>query len=429
MILLKARSHHSIMKNIISLTFLLLPLLSLASPARAKNPEHLERLLKTNQCPNCDLRNANLEGMNLFGANLVNANLTGANLQDANLGSANLIDANLSGANLTNTYLYQATVKDANLSNSILVNSYWREVNLENVNFSNANLEGINLSHTDLTEIDLRGINLKNANLNHSMLSGFSSEYRSALGPFLSNGIFKTGLCREFSSIIGDFGLFLEFLEDVLTAADLEGANLENAQLSQTVIMGGNLKNANLRNANFSDACLSQAQFSDSVLDGASFQGATLTGAIIDRASLNKIRNADTEETYGSEEERRLAALQSEAKENLKSINREQQQHYSINQGFSSELEPLGFSVSEETPSYTYEVISISDRAVIHFARTKDVSLKNYLSAVIASSDGSETYTAICESDRPNADIPDRLRDLAANASEISCPRGFSPLP
>lgn len=63
-----------------------LPIFAIAAipAAHAANPEHLQRLLKTNQCPNCDLSGADLKDTNLFGANLTNANLKGAILRSPN---------------------------------------------------------------------------------------------------------------------------------------------------------------------------------------------------------------------------------------------------------------------------------------------------------------------------------------------------------
>jgi len=60
--------------------FVVFPVLAVFMPvvAQAANPEHLQRLLESNQCQNCDLSGADLKDTNLFGANLVNANLKGA---------------------------------------------------------------------------------------------------------------------------------------------------------------------------------------------------------------------------------------------------------------------------------------------------------------------------------------------------------------
>ena len=58
--------------------------LELNNPPRPKavppNKDHLNTLLETNECVECDLNNANLSGVNLSGANLSGADLGQANL-------------------------------------------------------------------------------------------------------------------------------------------------------------------------------------------------------------------------------------------------------------------------------------------------------------------------------------------------------------
>ena len=66
----------------------------------AANPEHVERLKTTRQCPNCDLREAELGGLELQNAQLQNADLAGAVLYGANLQGADLTGAILNEANL-----------------------------------------------------------------------------------------------------------------------------------------------------------------------------------------------------------------------------------------------------------------------------------------------------------------------------------------
>jgi len=80
----------------------------------AFNPNHMKQLDKTNNCPGCDLSNANLANLDMYGANLTGANLSGANLTDASFNDANLTDANLKGANLKGT-----NFAGAKLSNTI----------------------------------------------------------------------------------------------------------------------------------------------------------------------------------------------------------------------------------------------------------------------------------------------------------------------
>ena len=60
--------------------------------------DDLQKLLKDNECINCDLSEADLRKQNLVGANL-----EGSNLNKANLWRANLEGANLEGAIFCNT--------------------------------------------------------------------------------------------------------------------------------------------------------------------------------------------------------------------------------------------------------------------------------------------------------------------------------------
>ena len=52
------------------------------------NPKHLKKLLETNECPGCNLGDANLSGANLDGAILLKAELVKAVLDGANLQKA-----------------------------------------------------------------------------------------------------------------------------------------------------------------------------------------------------------------------------------------------------------------------------------------------------------------------------------------------------
>jgi uncharacterized protein YjbI with pentapeptide repeats len=110
---------------------------SWGTAAMAENLEHVQQLIETRQCSQCELSQAGL----------VFANLSGANLQDANLVQANLSRSNLSGANL----------RGANLAGAALVN---------------ANLSGANLSGADLRNVDLRGAILNGATIQGANLDG-----------------------------------------------------------------------------------------------------------------------------------------------------------------------------------------------------------------------------------------------------------------
>jgi len=87
------------------LTMLLSP-----SVAFADNLSHLEKLLSTQTCQQC----------NLVSAGLVRADLAGAQLQGANLTNANLSRANLTGANLKGANLLDAIFVHTNLQGACL---------------------------------------------------------------------------------------------------------------------------------------------------------------------------------------------------------------------------------------------------------------------------------------------------------------------
>ena len=74
------------------------------------DPNQLNTLLSTKNCPQCDLSYANLSG-----ANLSTANLSAANLRGANLSRANLSYADLNTADLTWAFLMSAKLKSADL--------------------------------------------------------------------------------------------------------------------------------------------------------------------------------------------------------------------------------------------------------------------------------------------------------------------------
>ena len=63
------------MKHLILALTLILPL-----GVRAYDPEHLKRLKETNECPKCDLSEANLERVVLAQKNMFETNLLKANL-------------------------------------------------------------------------------------------------------------------------------------------------------------------------------------------------------------------------------------------------------------------------------------------------------------------------------------------------------------
>ena len=121
----------------------LLTTTAISLPTQAENLSHINQLLNTRNCNNCDLISAglihaNLAGAQLRGANLINANLSQANLTGADLSGANLAGASLYGANLTG-----ANLTGANLTGVDLRNAYLTNTQLEGVDLNTAYLDGV----------------------------------------------------------------------------------------------------------------------------------------------------------------------------------------------------------------------------------------------------------------------------------------------
>lgn len=126
-----------IMGIIATLTAVGLPL-----STQAENLSHLNQLLGTKNCIECDLSSAGLVLAKLSGANLTGTNLAQANLSQANLVGADLRGANLAGASLYGADLTGANLTGANLKGTDLRNAYLTDANLTDVDLDTAYLEG-----------------------------------------------------------------------------------------------------------------------------------------------------------------------------------------------------------------------------------------------------------------------------------------------
>lgn len=241
----------------------------------------IDLLLKTRQCPQCELGNtylvgANLENAALKGAYLVNANLENANLEraylaGANLQEANLKNANLEGANLGYANLLSAKIEGADLRKANL----WGAKLGGYVNFRSANLEGANLGYAHLIGVYFGNANLKNVNFWGANLTGAFLG-----GAKLGNAKLKdTNLA---GANLADADLDAAYLESAnLAGAKLLGAYLENADLTKADLDGADLRGANLKGANLSNANLRGAN-----LRGANLQNANIEGANVRETNL-----------------------------------------------------------------------------------------------------------------------------------------------
>jgi uncharacterized protein YjbI with pentapeptide repeats len=327
------------------------------SPSTQPNPQQLERLLKTNQCPLCDLRGANLENANLYGANLVGANLTGANLRGTNLGAANLSDANLTNANLDRAYLHQVTFEDANFQGANLANAYLKSADLTRVNLSGATLQNANLRRANLVGSNLTNANLEKANLAGALLTGIT------LPPDFGRlgqvpGQIRTSLCERDTrpteqELVGAKEAGFE-----LSLAELEGVNLRGANLREAVLVAGNLRQADLRDADLSQACLNLADLTEAKLDRANLKDTKLQAALLEGASLKDLRNADLSQAYRTQADAKRAPIEAQAQRAAATLTRAQQAFQLEKIKFAETVEELGVPTNNFPQEYEYKVVS-----------------------------------------------------------------------
>ena len=218
--------------------------------AGAENPDHMRQLLRTGDCPGCDLSGANLEGLNLSGANLQAADLNGANFQQTQLLNANMAEANLSDAVLVASDLSGANLENANLSN--VVSAFWCELEFNsNNNFKDPDecLNTVLVMHIGTVDF-CRGeygptdiflpISETGESCTHNDLSqNLHLRSRQYIAP--RNMLYTLGL----------------------RGANLSGANLENADLSGADLRFANLTGAIATNTNFQHALLIDAELAD----------------------------------------------------------------------------------------------------------------------------------------------------------------------
>jgi uncharacterized protein YjbI with pentapeptide repeats len=405
--------------------------------AQAANPDHVQRLLKTNQCPNCDLSNAELTDANLFGANLVNANLQGANLTGVNLGSANLTDANLSGAKLINAYLHLATFDGTNLNQADLSGSYLRGVLIRNTSLRGASLQRVNLSQTNLSGVNLQGVDLREANLNRTMLTGMipgaSTAGLGLLGtPSFSETYFRQTLCE--AGATGNSPPPDDELERYgIALANLNGANLSGANLSEALLVAGDLRGTNLSQANLTKTCLGYAKLNNAILDGADLNNARLENAILEGASLKDVKNANLDKTFASEAIAQAGPIQTEARQYVGSMNRAEQAYYLEMGKFTGSIAELGIGIRPETENYLYRAFvkgkGNQSRVITAGIARKD-GVKSYIGLVgVRQHSTGEllTQATLCESVQPTKLLPSR-EVLDRLTLQSPCPPGYKRL-
>ncbi|EKV02876.1 putative low-complexity protein [Leptolyngbya sp. PCC 7375] len=165
----------------------LLTMMFVQSPiAQALDENDLKRLLETNECPGCNLEQADLRRLDLTGANLEGANLRDANLFYAVLDGANLKGADLSQSNLAYvralTILTEVTDSEGNF--------------LEfPAQFVGADLEGALLTYADFSGAEMMEANFSEAYINKTQFVGAQLQHSNFVGVIHDVDLTGANLC------------------------------------------------------------------------------------------------------------------------------------------------------------------------------------------------------------------------------------------
>jgi uncharacterized protein YjbI with pentapeptide repeats len=425
-----------------SLIAIILPIaVLLPLPAQAFNPDHLTQLLKTNQCPNCDLSGANLEKANLSNANLIGTNLQSATLTGANLSNANLEGANVKGASVNDAYLYRANLTSTNFSNASLQKANLRETTLVGTNFSSADLRSADFQGNNLAQAMFSSANLSSANLSY-IRSFIVINLRTQQTESLSLDSFYDSMCTmpELGSLNAlDDWQATESLSAPLkfSRVDFAGTNLSDANLQGSTLIRTDLRKVDLSRANLRSACL---------------VAVNLSGTKLEKADLKNIRLIATELPDGVSQEP-IAALfpkpapkpaidrpdEAQAKQYVATLNRAQQAYYLENNRVTNQFDDLQTGLSIATPSYRYRLFIAPNRypAALHVGLPKDTTLHTFLGFVNIRTitEGqfkgeTTTHAILCVSDKPATPMPlwTTIDYQRKETQPIPCPKGFTPV-
>lgn len=311
---ISSKNLHQIIEQMEAWRFYLPDLTAFESQLKAisdQNPptsvaSNVTKLKDTNQCPGCDLRNAELSELELENANLRGANLAGANLAKTKLKSAYLL-----GAKLTEANLVDANLETANLMFASLVKADLSEANLKGANLQNTNLRNADLSGAELKAKDLKGTSLKNANLNNANLTDADLRCVDFQSASLKNANLTNidlSPCEEtiegflhssqLSNIrLNDVGTPFTAHDDILNVVNIVG-NLIKAAInpSAEVVLSLSFPKVNYRQAgSLSGANLNGADLTDADLSGVNLTDTNLSNAILVDTKLkdNYLSNAN----------------------------------------------------------------------------------------------------------------------------------------
>ena len=373
--------------------------------ARAENPAHVQQLLQTNECLDCDLRNSYLSGLDLTDANLAGSQLRGANLTDTNLTRANLHQVNLSEAILTNTTLQGANLEQSSLRNARIVDFCSFETGL----FSDSG---------DDVCVPLKlflsvgsAICPDETTASEGFLELISDGRVTDFFNFCTEEFPTFALRRQFSNFFGE----PTFQGTNLSNADLTGINLSGVNLSYADLSGAILTNANLNHAILLHATMDEVQ------------GGDLTQAILsDQDMRNVLANLVVQQA--------IARREREAEELISTLNRYQQATYIEQSRFSRDMDEfMSFYYGEqpEDSEYQYAIRQVGDDFAIHVAEAQSEDLNDIVGLVLLQQVDTEptTIAVMCKSEKPEILIPTSLTlpalDEPLDDANVACPAGF----
>lgn len=398
------------------------------APSVESSAQNVERLLKTNQCPLCNLQGADLEAANLYGANLVGADLTGANLRRANLGAVNLSDANLTNANLERAYLHEVTFEDANFQGANLANAYLKNADLTRVNLSGAKLQNANLSRANLVGSRLDNATLAQANLAGALLTGVTlpADF-GRLGQV--PGQIRTSLCERDTQPTEQELASAQEAGFKLSFADLAGVNLRGANLRGAVLVGGNLRQADLRDTDLTNACLNLADLTGAQLDRANLQDTKLQAALLEGASLQALQNADLSAAYRSVADAKRMPIEHQTQRVIATLTQAQQVFYRSQIKFAQDITELGLSTDSLSPAYDYKIVpdGAKPEQVMIVAQPQSADYRLFLGLVAVvvnpETQGASTSAALCVSKTATKTLPSFTQLKVGE--KTTCPAGY----
>lgn len=282
--------------------------------------DNIAKLENTNECPFCNLENANLteidlEKANLEGANLAGANLAGsklkkafllganfdrANLYEANLEEANMMFASLKNSDLSKTNLKGTNLQNANLNEASLNGAELKAKKLENTSLKNASLIGADLSEANLQCVDFQSADLTNANLSSADLSSCQDESINVPSHLQLNNTshFKNlgfgGTAKLVSGILGLVGAGIQDIKNPQSTAVTDYQTDLNNSVRVTFYLNSNLASANLKGANLTNTNLKSAQLMDvnlsqAIFDSTKFEQNNLSNANFLNADVSEV--------------------------------------------------------------------------------------------------------------------------------------------